>query len=72
METTHRPTNLYPPKGFREDPDSGSLRCPHRDLYCCDSCVAEHIEIVPSVGVHYWISDADMRAEFAAITAEFG
>lgn len=56
----------FPPVGFREDPDSGALRCPHRDLSCCPSCAAEHVEVVEVVGIHMWIADADARDALAA------
>lgn len=58
-----------PPEGFREDPDQGTLRCPHRDLSCCPACVAEHEAIVDADGAAYWIPDAGQRERFRQ---EFG
>lgn len=58
------------PAGFREDPDSKELRCPHRELSTCPQCAAEHPErIVESYGVHYWMNVAE-RAEWDAFKAE--
>lgn len=52
----------YPPAGFREDPDTGELRCPHRDLSTCPTCAVEHVEIVEVVGAHFWIAEEEARA----------
>lgn len=58
-----------PPVGFREDPDSGTLRCPHRDLSTCPTCAAEYVEMVEVFGAHYWIADADARGVLLAEVA---
>lgn len=43
--------------------DEGDLICNHRDLSCCDMCANAHDEIVDVFGKHFWIDDADMRAQ---------
>ncbi len=53
------------PRSFRTNAD-GSLVCDHRDLSCCDACVAKHApHIVDVYGRHFWFeSDAEL-GEFA-------
>jgi hypothetical protein len=58
-----------PPRGFREQAD-GTLVCPHRDLYVCDTCATSSPGIVEVMGVHYWIPDPAERAELAAMRAD--
>lgn len=50
-----------PPRGFRVDPDSDQLRCPHRDRSCCPKCASDHEAIVEVYGVHYWIGNGVER-----------
>lgn len=56
------PIRWNPPRGFDENPRSGELICPHRELCVCDKCAAAHPEIVDVCGSHFWIADpADRR-----------
>lgn len=45
--------------------DEGNLICRHRDLSCCNTCANEYDEIVDIYGKHFWIDDAELRAELA-------
>lgn len=57
------------PKGFREDPDTGQLRCPHRDISTCDAC-AKLEGVVEVRGQHFWVPDPAERAVLAKLIAE--
>ena len=43
-----------PSKGFRENPETGELYCPHRGVSCCPTCTKAHPEIVEVGGQHFW------------------
>jgi hypothetical protein len=53
------------PRGFREG-HTGSLACPHRDVSCCPVCAAKHEEVIEVYGQHYWMDDAQERAQLLA------
>lgn len=57
------------PKGFRIG-HQGDLACPHRDITCCESCIANNPEIVDVLGAAYWISDPVEREAFKAEVRE--
>ena len=52
-----------PPKGFRENPSTGQLYCPHRDVSCCAACEKAHPEIVKVYGQHFWLSSEREKKE---------
>ncbi len=54
------------PRGFRYGHDD-SIACPHRDMSCCATCAAAHVEIVDVYSRHYWIPDPAERAGLAAM-----
>lgn len=51
------------PNNFKPQ-DDGSVACPHRDIYCCEDCVAAHPELVDVMGIHFWIADPADRLAF--------
>jgi hypothetical protein len=51
-----------PPRDWHEAKD-GTLACPHRDLSVCPTCDAENVEALNVVGAHFWVPDANQRAE---------
>lgn len=55
-----------PPTGWTEDPSTGHLACPHRDLSVCDTCDHATPEAVEVVGAHFWIADPADREALAA------
>lgn len=57
------------PAGFRVDPDTDELRCPHRDLSCCPDCERTHPEVVEAMGRHYWVPDPADRVHLRAMDA---
>jgi len=52
-----------PPRGFRENPETGELYCPHRDVSCCPACEKAHSEIVEVHGQHFWTHTPAEKAE---------
>jgi len=52
-----------PPPGFREDPSTGELFCPHRDVSCCLSCAKKHPEVVEVGGQYFWTHSPAEKAE---------
>lgn len=54
----------HPPTGWREDPDTATLRCPHRNLTVCADC-ATTPGVTEVFGVHYWDPTGEIAAELA-------
>jgi hypothetical protein len=56
-----------PPAGFREDPDTGQLSCPHRDVTCCPACAKKYPEIVEVGGQHFWTHSPSEKQELLGL-----
>jgi hypothetical protein len=50
----------------------GSVVCAHRDLSCCERCLAADEQLVDVYGVVYLVPDAAERAALRAELAEAG
>lgn len=57
------------PKGFRKGTQD-EIACPHRDLSCCPTCAAAHVELVDVAGRHYWYADPAEREEIKRLITE--
>ena len=68
VERAEKPFLTRKPRGFREDPDTGGLRCPHRSISTCDACIDAHPNILDVGGECYWYRTADEIAEFVRQT----
>ena len=60
------PADVLPGPGFRFNAYD-TVVCPHRDLSCCDSCVAAHPSLVAGSGAVYWLPNSLDRAALAAL-----
>ena len=61
------------PRGFREDPDTLELRCPHRDVSCCDACATKYADrIVDFHGSRAWASTDAEREQLLSLYATLG
>jgi hypothetical protein len=54
------------PSGWKPAGD-GTVACPHRDLFVCAKCDAQHPEVVNVYEAFFWIPD---EAERSAVIAE--
>ena len=52
-----------PPRGFRENPSTSQLSCPHRDVTCCPACLKANPEIVEVGGQCFWTSSEREKKE---------
>lgn len=60
LRESHR---ARPPKGFRENPSTGQISCPHRDVTCCPACLKANPEIVEVGGQCFWTSSEREKKE---------
>jgi hypothetical protein len=60
------------PRGFREDPDTLVLRCPHRDLSCCDECAQQYPGRILEVhGERFWmLTDLEREETLRALAVD--
>ena len=54
-----------PPTGWGENPATGQINCPHRDIYVCGPCADTRPEVVTVLGQHFWVPGPDPRTALA-------